>query len=409
MSETAMVPANGGSKELAANMIAREEFGARELMRSAERAAVAQAAQAKAEVAARYEMALRRPRDWDQVRVEVKEDCKRLVFAKASRYKIPNRGEGWTIRFVEAVLQHMTNVYIPAVVTYEDDERRIVRVTPTDLESNVSWPKDITISKTIERYATEGREVVRPRVTSGGKTIFIVRATDDELMVKENSLVSKTARTNGQRLIPPDLLEECRKLVVDTIQKGIDADPDAERKSLADAFATLNVMPANLKEYLGTELGQVAPVELGDLRMLYTAIRDGQTTWRDVMAAKKEDQGEGTPAAGLNALKEKLRRSVGPQPAPVHPAGPTEPQPSGEAPTPAVTMEGLQPTAASSQVVPSYASWEDFDKAHATSETWPPEVVVAGSKMVRPNGEWELAVPPQPAKPTFGQPPAKRR
>ena len=291
--------------------LVREEFGARELMRQAERAAVAQAAQAKAEVEARYVMAIKAPRDIDQVRIELLKDCDRFTFAKASRYKIPNRGEGWTIRFAEAAVRHMRNIYIPATVIYDDDERRIVRVTATDLEQNVTFPKDITVSKTIERYDSTGRDVVRTRTTTSGKLIYIVRATDEELTVKENSLVSKAMRSNALRLVPPDILEECLMAVNETLQKNAKTDPEAERKAIADAFASLGVLPMNLKAYLGCELNQVSPGDLVELRKLFVALREGNTTWREVMAEREAPPDKNAP--GIENLKAKLQRRTGKQ------------------------------------------------------------------------------------------------
>jgi len=298
------------------NTIEREEFGARELMRQAERAAVAQAAQAKAEVEARYVMAMKQPRDIDQVRVELLKDCDRYAFAKASRYKIPNRGEGWTIRFAEAAVRHMRNIYIPASVIYDDEERRIIRVTATDVEINVSWPKDTTISKTIERYDSTGRDVVRVRTTTSGKLIYIVRATDEELAVKENSLVWKAARSNALRLVPPDILEECLAAVNETLQKNAKTDPEGERKAIADAFAALGVLPMNLKAYLGCELSQVQPADLVELRKLYTALREGNTSWREVMAEREVKPDANAP--GGENLKAKLqKRAAKEKPAPI--------------------------------------------------------------------------------------------
>src|ERR1051326_1796918 len=322
----------------------REEFGARELMRQAERAAVAQAAQAKAEVEARYMMAIKAPRDIDQVRIGLLRDCERFTFAKASRYKIPNRGEGWTIRFAEAAVRHMGNVYIPSVLIYDDEERRVIRVTATDLECNLTWPKDVTISKTIERYDSAGRDVGRTRTTTSGKLIYIVRATDEELAVKENSLVSKAARSNALRLVPPDILEECLTAVTATLQKNAKDDPEAERKAIADEIGRAHVLPAQLKAYLGCELAQVSPADLVELRQLYVALREGNTTWRECMAEREAKKDEGKPSGAK--LREKLYKHT----------------------VVADVVHGKQPE------IPTFDSW---DAAGAFDG---PEVIVAGER-----------------------------
>lgn len=317
--------ANELAQTPARNMIAmREEFSANERRLSAEMSAIVLAARAKAEVESRYIYAERHQRDMDDVRIRLLADCDRYDFAKAARYKIPNRGEGFTIRFIERVLDLMGNVYAPSYVIYEDDERRTIRTAVLDLERNVTWEKDVTVTKTIERSDVTGREVVRYRTKADGSTIAIVRATDEELLTKEASATSKAQRTNGQRLVPPGLLEEAKGLIEVTMQKKARDDPDGERKAIADAFASLGVLPSHLKAYLGVELGQVSPAELVKLRELFTAIREGHTTWREVMIEKQGAEPQGnTPAEGsgkptaVTTLKEKIRRTRTPKETPI--------------------------------------------------------------------------------------------
>lgn len=289
----------------------RDEFNAKERRLSAEMSSIVLAARAKAEVEARYVYAERNPRDMDDVRVQLKTDCTRIEFAKAARYKIPNRGEGFTIRFVERALALMGNIYSPSYTIYEDEERRIIRATVMDLERNVTWERDVTVMKTVERTESKGREVVRHRMKADGGVIAIVRATDEELLTKEGAAISKAQRTNGQRIIPPGLLEEAKTLIAAAVLKNVSDNPDTERKAIADAFASIGVMPSHLKEYLGCELGQIAPAELVGLRELYSAIREGHTTWREVALLKKEAEPTSTEPEGTTratALKNKIGR-----------------------------------------------------------------------------------------------------
>ena len=121
---------------------------------TAETASTAVAVQARAAVEARYKMALMRPRSWDEVRVRLLAACKRPGFAETARYAKPVGGksiEGPSIRFAEEALRAMGNAYVETMVVFDDDERRIVRVTVTDLEANLSYPHDITLRKTVER------------------------------------------------------------------------------------------------------------------------------------------------------------------------------------------------------------------------------------------------------------------
>lgn len=295
------LPALAGKQSI----LSREEFSAVERRLQTEFAATTLAARAKSEVEARFVMAERHPRDMDDVRVRLLAECKRGSFAKAARYKIPNRGEGFTIRFAEAVIQQMGNFYCPANVLYEDDERRIIQAQAIDLERNVTWERTITIPKTVERKDGAGREILRRRQKADGSIINVVVATEDELLVKEGSAISKAQRTNALRIVPPDLLEEAKTAIEKAIRAGVDADPDGERKILADAFAALKIMPSDLKEFLGCDLAQVAPAELVDLRQVYTAIKEGQTSWRELMADKR---GTATEEPEPELLKDKLKK-----------------------------------------------------------------------------------------------------
>lgn len=303
MADNAVVPVPKGAVAI------REEFGVTERKMQAELAGIAMAARVKAEVEARYVMAERHPRDLDNVRVNVLRECARPEFMKAARYKIPNRGEGFTIRFAEACAQHMRNMYMPTHVIYEDETQRIIEATTIDLETNNTWQRTVTISKTIERKEAGGRDIVRIREKRDGSIVYVVLATDDELRVKEGSEISKAQRTNILRLVPPDILEEAKSKLIETSRGEVRENPDKVRKQLADAFAAMGIMPSHLKAYLGTELSQLQPDDLHELRELYNAIKGGHTTWREVMAAKSgEAEPEGNNAAPGDKTKDRLKK-----------------------------------------------------------------------------------------------------
>lgn len=282
-----------------------------------ETASTAVAAQAQAAVQARYVMAIQRPRDLDEVRVRVMKECRRPGFAEAALYRKPVGGSaiiGPSIRFAEAVLRCMTNVLVEVQTTYDDEEKRVIRISVTDLESNLTYPTDKVIQKTVERSQTGKYEPVldesgkpRQRVNSNGKPVYLVRATEDDLLVKEAAIVSKTIRTNGLRLIPGDILDEAIATVRATLESGAKSDPEAERKKLVDAFAALGVMPPDLKGYLGHDVGQCAPAEIADLRLVYRTLKDGEATWAEIMESR-EGEAEKKPEAPdeRRALVEKV-------------------------------------------------------------------------------------------------------
>lgn len=292
----------------------REEFGASETTAIVETASSAVAAQARAAVQSRYVMALQRPRDWDTVRVRLLKECRRPGFAEAAIYHKPiGEGvEGPSIRFAEAALRCMGNALPEVTTVYDDDAKRILRVSVTELESNLTYSKDVTIQKTVERRKLVGDQVpLSSRYNSRGQQIYIVPATDDDILNKENALVSKALRTLALRVLPGDILDECMELVRATRAAKIKEDPDAARRKLIDAFVSIGVQPEMLREYLGHEV-RVEPAELDKLRAIYAAIKDGELSWTEVLASVSppsdgDPEAESKAKAQAEAVQEKLR------------------------------------------------------------------------------------------------------
>ena len=296
------VPEHNGGRALSV----RQEFGGTQHQLAVQETASALvAAQAKAQVEARYVMALQRPRDWDQVRQSLLRECRRPNFAHntSAYYRKPiGQGvEGLGIRFVEVALRCMTNVLVESTMIFEDDAKEVHRVSVTDLESNLTYPQDVRVTKTVERSkpADDG-SYIAVRKNSYGKFVYTVPANDDDLLNKRAALISKAVRTLGLRIIPGDLQDEAEEIIKKIRHDDAAADPDAERKRLADAFAGIGVKVADLKAYLGHDLDTCSPAELVNLRGLYGAIKDGEATWASVM----ESIGGETKPTGAEAVKQ---------------------------------------------------------------------------------------------------------
>jgi hypothetical protein len=275
------------------------------------------AAREKAAVEARFLVALHRPRDFDRFRLRLLEACKRPRFAEAARYAKPvgggKKAEGPSIRFVEEALRHFNNVDIQSPAVFDDEERRIVRVTVTDLESNTSYSKDVTLMKTVERRQPKpGDEVVKSRQNSQNQTVYIIKADEDAFLNKQNANVSKEIRNCGLRVLPSDIVDEAMEQVLKTLHDEDAKDPTAARKRLVDAFYTLGVMPKAITDLLAHELEAVTPAELTMLRSIYTAMKDEGTTWPEVIEAFGAKKGNGVAedshAKGTEALRQKIEQ-----------------------------------------------------------------------------------------------------
>jgi hypothetical protein len=259
-----------------------------------ETAAAAQAAQSKAVVLARYEMAIRQPRDWDSVRQALLKECRRPSFAhnKSALYKKPiGEGvEGLGIRFVEVGLRCMKNVLVTSSIVFEDENMEAHKVSVTDLEANTGYDLDVKVSKSVERSKpmSDG-SYLSVRKNSWGKDVYTVPATDDDLLNKRAALISKAVRTLGLRLIPGDLQDEAEELIRKIRKDDAAKDPDAAKKAIVDAFGEVSVSVDMLTDYLGHPLDEITAQEIVDLRGFYGAIKDGEATWHKIMEHRQED------------------------------------------------------------------------------------------------------------------------
>lgn len=258
---------------------------------AAELAVASSAAQAKALVEAKYTIALHRPRDIMQVRDRILSACRRPLFAERVQYRKPvGRGfiTGPSIRFAEECVRAMGNVDVTSMVLYEDAEKMVVRITAIDLETNSSYADDVVIGKTIERSNPGDREVIGTRTNSKNQPVYILASTADEMQTKIAAAKSKVIRNNGLRLVPSDIVEEAIMVAAETMETGGE-DRDAKAKKTADAFASIGVKPGDLKAFLGVEITAASPRQLSELREIYAAIRDGETTWKAVLETAKPE------------------------------------------------------------------------------------------------------------------------
>jgi hypothetical protein len=348
-----MVPANGGAS------IARQGFGETSLERIRETSQAAMVAQARAQVEAMFVVARSNPRSWDNVRVQILAECRRPAFAKAAWFKKPQGGsfvEGLSVRFAETALRLAGNLRRGTRTNYEDDQKRQINVFVVDCETNAETSRDITLDKIVERKNPKGRLVLAQRTNSAGESVFIVSATDDELLMKEGALVSKVGRVLILQMIPGDILDECREQIQKTRANDDAKDPGAARKAVADAFAALGVMPADLARYLGHEIAQCTPIELEDLRGIYAAVRDGEVSWSEVLSEKTGTTTQATdagatvgdadkPQARGSRLASRVRKEAG-APAAATPTTPAAPA------TTSPTLPGEPATASQPQGAP---------------------------------------------------------
>ena len=295
--------------------------GTRSIAVSGDRAQTALEASAKARILAKFAIAQQNPRSWDDAAVKLLKECARPRFAEVARYKIPRGGKqiaGPSIRFAEAVLRYAGNIDVQTMTTYEDETRRTLHISVTDLETNNEIGTDITVDKTIERKDAKDRRVVETRKNSQEQTIYIVEATEDELLQKIGALVSKALRTNLLRLVPGDVIEDCMAAVVHTIDNG-SQDPTVTKKRCIDDFVSVGVTPKQLEEYIATQYGATldtpAPGMFSHLSAVLVSIREGEATWKEIAAkAGSATTANGEKKTPAEQIKEKAEAAKGKKP-----------------------------------------------------------------------------------------------
>jgi len=279
------------------------------VIKYADPAAVAAAETAKARIQSAYIMAMQKPRNEDQARIRILEACRRPAFASRVEFSKPVAGrqiKGPSIRFAELALREWSNVNSDVSVIHEDDQIRRVRVTVVDLETNASFSKEVQAQKLVERRQAGDREVLAERKNTKGETVYIVRATEEELDNKVSALISKALRNEGLRLIPSDIVDEALDIARRTLLNQDAKDPAAAKKQILDAFSELGIKPRDLEAYLKHKIDVLSPAELQDLRGIFRAIKDGEATWADYIRPTETEE---RTASRAEALKAKLKGS----------------------------------------------------------------------------------------------------
>lgn len=270
------------------------------------------AAQMVAEAQARFVMAMQRPRSWADVRQSLLKTCADPDFADEAWYVKPigDGVVGLSIRFAEAAARAMGNLYTRSYVTYEDDDQIQLRVMCEDLESNHTDARDIAVRKVVERSNSRGREVVGERTNQYNKTVYVVKATTDEIRGVINSELSRAKRNLILAMLPAEVKSECvEKLLAIRAQKDAE-DPNRRLKSLVDKFGALTVTTRHLAEWIGHSVDTCTIDEIRELGDVYRSMtrEDSPLTWADVMDQRETQRAEF--AAAKRAREEVAREKA---------------------------------------------------------------------------------------------------
>jgi hypothetical protein len=278
------------------------------------------AERSKAEIQARYMVAMARPRNLSLVRQKLMHECERDTFCESAWYNIKNRGEGFTIGFAQTAKRLLGNLDVRETIIFDDEDQIITEVTVTDIENNNTETSSVVVKKTVERKKLGNGEVaISSRVNSYGEVVYLRRATDEEFMPKKNAAVSKAKRNLIIACVPRDFLDECKIKIKEGLQRiarnEAKRDPDEQKRRITDGFATLNISVDKIELYLGHEIDSASPAELQDLRDIFSAVRNGETTFHalleDKLNPKEEEKEEQPKKSKMDKLKDAVSEKEG--------------------------------------------------------------------------------------------------
>ncbi len=289
-------------------------------------AAAAARAGAITEMQALFALAVRFPRNLEALRQNLLRECADPVFAEQAVYSLRFGGgdpvRGPSIRFAEAVMRYLENAEISSLMVADTPSTqtragsRTWRVTMADYQYRRRWSHEVTIDKTVERRNAAGRTVYSSRPNSDGHTVFIVSATDAELLAKENSAISKAQRNLIVKWLDRSILADAQEAIARTNENSAAQNPEQAKRDLIDGFGGIGIPVGELERYCGQSLSTLVPKQVAELRELYVGLRDGHVTWLDCITERglaPDDGGEDPPPQGVSVLQ-RIRAKKGDAP-----------------------------------------------------------------------------------------------
>jgi hypothetical protein len=265
---------------------------------------------AQAETMARFHLAFTLPRNMLDVGAKLLAACENPDFAKVAVYRKPGSPpiEGLSVRFAELARQYLRNISTDCSPEMEDEFSVHYRYTVTDLESNTPESETFKVNKTVERRGVkEGDTVLSMRTNSNGERVYLIPATEDQMITKVNAQKSKVKRTLILALLPAEIRAQCLARCKEVAGSDDKKDPQTAVKGIVTAFLSIGIDVPDLKEYLGKSPQAAVDKDIEDLRGIYAMLRDGEVTWADVLEGKREADAKRGSKAEFVAQKQKER------------------------------------------------------------------------------------------------------
>lgn len=269
---------------------------------------------------AHFSIARQSPRDMAHTRKAMLEHCRSPYFALAAEYVLPRSGRairGLSVRFAEVLFQEMKNIGFATDVVRDGTHSQTIKITMFDFERNNHRESTETFDKAVERVDSEGRFVLEQRQGSRGKTVYLCRATTQEVEQLQARAVSKLQRNLLLAYVSPEFKRECHKLLRVTKVESARKDPEFYREMLAEVGARLNIGEEEMLEYCGapkpwniTAWPKVSSDALLALGEALESVQVGESSWWAILKPRREEleaerlRAEAAETAGKKAADE---------------------------------------------------------------------------------------------------------
>ena len=188
--------------------------------------------------------------------------------------KVRVRIQGAGIRLMEYLASQWTNLDTKRELVSEDSEKQVYRIRIWDMQTNSSQEADVVVGKVVFRKNRDNK------MLAGA-----------ELQQAANSLISRVERNLLKKMIRQDVTAECFIAAQNTMFEE-NKKPDAVRKMLV-AFEKVGVTEEQVRAKCGLKEGETFTADqVTDMRGLYRAIRDEESTIEEAFSAEPQTETE---------------------------------------------------------------------------------------------------------------------
>lgn len=228
--------------------------------------AAVEQARAVAEVQAAVTVAQAIPRDLNRAHAEMRQSCSTLATAEIAFYRVPKRGEGPSVHLARELARIWGNIDYGVRELRRDDELGVSEIQA------FAWDQQTNVR------STRTFQVPHQRM-AGGKRSNLTDLGD--VYLNNQNVGARAVRECIFTVLPRSFTAEAMTLCEQTLARG-DGEPlDARITKAISGFRSIGVTPEQIEDKLGKRQGQWDAGDVGRLGVLFTSIKQGETTVDD--------------------------------------------------------------------------------------------------------------------------------